>query len=102
MLVWGLNVLYDEANVNDTGAATQGTCIAFNVATDCLTAETILFPDGSTLNFQGIERRGAPSARNIVGDSERYLGAIRTMVAVPSAASLFWTKTIKSAAPSVQ
>src|SRR4051812_41895070 len=49
MLVWGPNALYDQADVNDTGATTQGTCIAFNAKSDCLAAETILFPDGSTI-----------------------------------------------------
>jgi hypothetical protein len=100
MLVWGPNALYDEADVKDTGATTQGTCIAFNANGDCLAAETILFPDGSTLEFQGIERSGGvPSARTIVGGSGRYLGAIGTMAAVPSADLLLWTKTIEIAPP---
>jgi hypothetical protein len=100
MLVWGPNALYDEADVNDTGATTQGTCIAFNANGDCLAAETILFPDGSTIEFQGIERSGGvPSARTIVGGSGRYLGAIGTMAAVPSADLLLWTKTIEIAPP---
>jgi hypothetical protein len=100
MLVWGPNALYDEANATDTGATTQGTCIAFNASGDCLAAETILFPDGSTLEFQGIERAGGvPSARTIVGGSGRYLGAIGTMAAIPSADLLLWTKTIEIAPP---
>jgi hypothetical protein len=75
-----------KTDINDTGATTQGTCIAFNASSDCLAAETILFPDGSTIEFQGIERGGGmPSARTIVGGSGRYLGAIGTMAAVPSA-----------------
>jgi hypothetical protein len=102
MLVWSPNALYDEANVNTPGAMTQWTCIAFNVAAHCLAAETILFLVGSTLEFQGIERRGAASARSIIVGSRRYLGAIGTMVAVPSADLLLWTKTIESAAPSGQ
>ncbi len=86
MLVWGPNALYDEGDATDTGATTQGACIAFNAAADCLAAETILFPDGSTIEFQGIERAGGvPSARTIVGGSGRYLGALGTMTAVPSA-----------------
>src|SRR5215213_5238077 len=86
MLVWGPDPLYDEAGATDTGATTQGFCIAFNTAADCLATETILFPDGSTLEFQGIERSGgAPSARTIVGGSGRYLGASGTMTAAPSA-----------------
>ena len=99
MLVWGPNALYDETDSTDTGATTQGTCIAFNAESDCLAAETILFPDGSTLEFQGIERGGAPSARTIVGGSGRYLGAAGTMTAVPSADLTLWTKTIKIAPP---
>src|SRR5215212_11085182 len=92
MLVWGPNALYDEADVNDTGATTQGTCIAFNTNADCLAAETILFPDGSTIEFQGIEHGGGePSTRTIVGGSGRYLGAIGKMAAVPSADLLLWT-----------
>ena len=100
MLVWGPNALYDGDNAIDTGATTQGTCIAFNANSDCLAAETILFPDGSTLEFQGIERgAGAPSARTIVGGSGRYLGAAGTMTAVPSADLTLWTKTIEIAPP---
>jgi hypothetical protein len=76
MLVWGPNAFYDEADVNDTGATTQGTCIAFN------------------------HGGGEPSTRTIVGGSGRYLGAIGTMAAVPSADLLLWTKTIEIAAPS--
>ena len=99
MLVWGPDPLYDDANDNDTGATTQGTCIAFNEKSDCLAAETILFPDGSTLEFQGIERGGAPAVRTIVGGSGRYLGAIGTMTAAPSADLKLWTKTIEFAPP---
>ena len=100
LLVWGPNALYDEADANDTGAATQGTCIAFNAASDCIAAETIVFPDGSTLELQGIERGGGvPSARTIVGGSGRYLGAVGTMAATPSADLTRWTKTIDIAAP---
>jgi hypothetical protein len=98
VLVWGPNALYDADNATDTGATTQGACIAFNASSDCLTAETILFPDGSTLEFQGIERgAGAPSARTIVGGSGRYLGAAGIMTAVPSADLTLWTKTIEIA-----
>jgi hypothetical protein len=100
MLVWGPNALYDEANVNDSGATTQGTCIAFDANSDCLDAETILFPDGSTLEFQGIERGGAPAVRTIVGGWGRYLGAVGTMTAASSADLLLWTKTIEITAAS--
>src|SRR5215212_2570355 len=100
MLVWGPDPLYDEANVNDSGATTQGSCIAFSANSDCLAAETIVFPDGSTLEFQGIERAGGvPSVRTIVGGSGRYLGAVGTMTASPSADLELWTKTIMIAPP---
>ena len=100
MLVWGPNALYDEADTSDTGATTQGTCIAFNAASDCIASETIAFPDGSTLEFQGIERGGGvPSARTIVGGSGRYLGVAGTMAASPSADLMLWTKTIEIAPP---
>ena len=100
MLVWGPNALYDQATANDTGATTQGTCIAFNTASDCIASETIVFPDGSTLEFQGIERGGGvPSARTIVGGSGRYLGATGTMEVSPAADLTLWTKTIEIAAP---
>ena len=101
MLVWGPNALYDEADANDTGATTQGTCIAFNAAADCLAAETILFPDGSTLEFQGIERALARHRRGPSSAAQGAIsGAIGTMMAVPSAALLLWTKTIEIAPPS--
>lgn len=100
MLVWGPNALYDEADANDTGATTQGNCIAFNATSDCLAADTILFPNGGLLKFQGIERGDVPAVRTIVGGSGRYLGAIGTMTAAPSADLLLWTKTIEITAPS--
>ncbi len=100
MLVWGPNALYDEADTTDTGAVTQGACIAFNAESDCIASETILFPDGSTLEFQGIERGGGvPSARTIVGGSGRYLGAAGTMSVTPSADLTLWTKTFEFAPP---
>lgn len=100
MLVWGPNALYDESDEGDTGATTQGACIAFTASSDCIASETIVFPDGSTLEFQGIERGGgAPSARTIVGGSGRYLGAVGTMAASPSADLTLWTKTIEFAPP---
>ena len=100
MLVWGPNALYEETNATDTGATTQGTCIAFNANSDCLAAETIIFLDGSTLEFQGIERDGGePSTRTIVGGSGRYLGAAGTMTAVPSVDLTLWTKTIEIVPP---
>ena len=100
MLVWGPNALYDEGDADDTGATTQGACIAFNAALDCIASETIVFPDGSTLEFQGIERGGGvPSNRTIVGGSGRYLGAIGTMAVAPSEDLTRWTKTLEITAP---
>jgi hypothetical protein len=88
-----------KSDANDTGANTQGTCIAFKAPSDFLAAETVLFPDGSTLDFQGIERGNALAVRTIVGGSGRYLGAIGTMTAAPSADLSRRTKTIELAVP---
>ncbi|MBA2598398.1 MAG: hypothetical protein H0V00_17385 [Chloroflexia bacterium] len=100
MLVWGPNALYNEADTTDTGATTQGACITFNAEADCIANESILFPDGSTLELQGIERGGGvPSMRTIVGGSGRYLGAAGTVDVTPSADLLLWTKTFTFAAP---
>lgn len=100
MIVWGPNVLYDESNAADTGAVTQGSCIAFDDAANCVGTETIVFADGSTLHFQGVERGGdVSSMRTIVGGSGRYLGATGTMSVAPSADLTLWTKTIEIAAP---
>jgi hypothetical protein len=95
VMVWGPDALYDAANTTDTGATTQGSCFALNANFDCVAQETILWPDGSTLEFQGIELGGGvPSMRTIVGGSGRYLGAIGTMSVEPSADLTLWTKTI--------
>ena len=100
MIVWGPNALYDEPNASDTGAVTQGSCIAFDDSSNCVGTETIVFADGSTLHFQGVERgSGVPSMRTIVGGSGRYLGATGTMSVEPSADLTLWTKTIEFAAP---
>jgi hypothetical protein len=95
VMVWGPDPLYDATNVNDTGATTQGSCFALNANFDCVAQETILWTDGSTLEFQGIELGGGvPSMRTIVGGSGRYLGAIGTMSAEPNDDLTLWTKTI--------
>jgi hypothetical protein len=100
MIVWGPNALFDESNATDTGAVTQGSCIAFDDSANCVGTETIVFADGSTLHFQGVERGGGvPSMRTIIGGSGRYLGATGTMSVEPSADLLLWTKTIEIAAP---
>src|SRR5215212_726063 len=51
--VWGPNPLFDAENAEATGASTQGTCVSLNAAFDCVAAETVIFPDGSTLEIQG-------------------------------------------------
>ena len=103
MIVWGPNALFDETDTSDTGAVTQGACIAFDASFTCVGNETIVFLDGSTLEFQGVERGGGESSlRTIVGGSGRYLGATGTMSVEPSADLTRWTKTIEFGAPARQ
>jgi hypothetical protein len=94
--VWGPNPLFDETNTTDTGAVTQGSCIGINTNFDCLVNETIIFPDGSTLEIQGLQP-GQPvaSVRTIVGGSGQYLGATGTVAVSPSEDLAVWTKTIE-------
>lgn len=94
--VWGPNPLYDETATNDTGAVTQGSCIGINSEFDCLVNETIIFPDGSTLEIQGLQP-GKPvaSVRTIVGGTGQYLGATGTVSVSPSADLALWTKTFE-------
>jgi hypothetical protein len=99
MQIWGPNPLYDEQDGRDTGATTQGTCIALNAAHDCIVTETILFPDGSTLQIQGVELASGESTRTIVGGSGRYLGATGSVVVEPTADQSRWQKTIEIAGP---
>jgi len=99
--VWGPNMLADAATGEDTGATTQGTCVALAVTFDCLATETIRFPDGSTLEIQGVQAGGgAASTRTIVGGSGRHRGATGTVTVAPTADLAIWTKTIVLAAPS--
>lgn len=94
--VWGPNPLFDETNTTDTGAVTQGSCIGINANFDCLVNETIIFPDGSTLEVQGLQPGGSvPSERTIVGGSGQYLGATGSVAVAPSEDQAVWTKTIK-------
>jgi hypothetical protein len=96
MIVWGPDPLFDEFDISDTGATTQGTCVAINIAGDCLVRETIVFPDGSTLELQGIQPGATEtSTRTIVGGSGQYLGASGTVTVEPSADGLLWTKTFE-------
>jgi hypothetical protein len=93
MLIWGPNSLYDEANKVDTGAMTHGVCVWFNTDGDCLLYETITFPDGSTMETQGIQPGAAvPSERTIVGGSGEYLGVTGTIHIEPSDDFQVWTR----------
>jgi hypothetical protein len=94
MRVWGPNPLYDASNTSDTGATTQGVCIALNAAFDCVLTETIVFPDGSTLELQGVGPGTGSSERTIVGGSGDYLGATGVMTVEPTSDLSIWKKTI--------
>jgi hypothetical protein len=94
--VWGPNPLYDEANSSDTGATTQGSCVALDASFSCVLVETIVFPDGSTLQFQGVELEGTTaSVRTIVGGSGAYLGATGIAAVAPTDDFSLWTRTIE-------
>jgi len=94
--VWGPNPLYDETNSDDTGATTQGSCVALDASFSCVLVETIVFSDGSTLQFQGVELGGAtPSVRTIVGGSGAYLGATGIAEVAPTDDFSLWTRTIE-------
>lgn len=96
MIVWGPDPLYDETNTTDTGATTQGVCVVFNVTGDCLLNETIVFPDGSTIEIQGIEAgETVVSTRTIVGGSGRYLDVRGTVTVEPASDLSSWTKTFE-------
>jgi hypothetical protein len=100
LLVWGPDPLYDAANETDTGATTQGSCMALNTAGDHHCTETIVFPNGSTLEIQGVQPAGdGPSSRTIVGGSGQYLGASGTMLVDPSADLSTWEKTLEMVLP---
>jgi hypothetical protein len=95
-IIWGPNPLFDETGETDTGAVTQGVCTAFTVEGDCLLLETIVFPDGSTLELQGIQPGEAkPSTRTIVAGSGIYLGARGTVSVAPTEDRAVWTKTFE-------
>ena len=94
--VWGPNPLFDADNVANTGATTQGSCVAMNDGGDCLAQETVVFPDGSTLEIQGIQLGGGqPSTRTIVSGSGAYLGAVGTLTVAPTEDETVWTKTFE-------
>ena len=94
LIIWGPNPLHDETD-SDTDATTQGVCTAIHSG-DCLLIETIVFPDGSTLELQGVQP-GTPmeSTRSIVGGSGVYLGASGVVTVEPSADLSVWTKTFE-------
>jgi hypothetical protein len=99
LTIWGPNPLFSEDNASDTGATTQGTCVTLHVLETCLANETIIFPDGSTLQIQGVELADGSSLRTIIGGSGRYLGAAGTVTVSPSEDQTLWTKTIEIAPP---
>ena len=100
--IWGPNPLYDEANTTDTGATTQGTCTLLNPEFQCVLVETIQFPDGSTLQLQGVELNEETSLRVIVGGSGRYLGAIGVVTVEPTDDRKEWIKRFEIILPGEQ
>jgi hypothetical protein len=100
--VWGPNPLYDETNTTDTGAVTAGSCAALDAIFNCVVVETITFPDGSTLQFQGGAESSGPPApfhRTIVGGSGQYLGTVGTAVVVPNDDETLFTRTFEVVVP---
>lgn len=95
LIIWGPNPLYDEANETDTGVTTQGVCTAL-ASGDCMLIETLVFPDGSTLELQGIQPgEPQPSTRAIVAGTGQYLGARGIVTVEPTEDREFWSKTIE-------
>ncbi len=66
--MWGPNPHFEAANASDSKSTTQVPCVALNAANDCPADESVVFPDGSTLEIQGVQRGGGPG---------RYLGSAR-------------------------
>jgi hypothetical protein len=96
LTVWGPDPLYDAANEVDTGALTQGSCLALNAEGDNHCTETIVFADSSTLAIQGVQLGGGgPSLTTIVGGSGIYLEAHGTLTVTASDDFLLWTKTFE-------
>ncbi len=96
LIVWGPNALYDETNITNTGATTQGFCVVLDASGICELTETIVFPDGSTIELQGVQAGGSgPSTRTIVGGSGQYLGATGTVGIQPSEDLSTWIKTFE-------
>jgi hypothetical protein len=96
MIVWGPDPLYDETNTVDTGAVTYGTCVMVNDEGDCMANMTILFPDGSAIQIQGLEPGATvTSVKTIVGGTGEYAGATGTLIDDPSPDRSTWTKTLE-------
>lgn len=96
VIVWGPDPLFDEADRTDTGATSQGTCVTFGDDGACMLNETILFPDGSTIELYGIQAGGSdPSTRTIIGGSGMYRGATGSVTVIPSADLTTFTKTFE-------
>jgi len=93
LIVWGPNPLYDAENVLDTGATTQGLCIAINAGADCMLVETITFETGGTLDIRGM-RPGEPVASEwtIVGGSGSFRGVTGTVTVSPTADPTIWAR----------
>jgi hypothetical protein len=93
--VWGPNPFYDEKNITDTGATTQGTCVLLHDLSTCLASETIVFEDGSTIVVQGIQTDPSdPTARPIVGGTGQWLGATGTLTVQTNEDRTIWTKIL--------
>ncbi|MGE3798740.1 MAG: hypothetical protein AB7G88_12980 [Thermomicrobiales bacterium] len=96
MIVWGPNALFDAADETDTGATTQGACITLDGSGQCILIETIHFPDGSTIELQGIQAAGSDdSTRTIVGGSGIYRGATGNVTVEPTDTLTVWVKTFE-------
>ncbi len=69
---------------------------ALNASFACVLTETITFPDGSTLQFQGVGQGGTtPSVRTIVGGSGAYLWATSIAAVAPTDDFKLWTRTLE-------
>jgi hypothetical protein len=98
--VWGPNALYDEANEVDTGAVTQGSCLALVAGSMNHCTETVVFADGSTLEIQGVQRGpDETSVTTIVGGSGDWLGAAGTVTVTSNSDGTLWTKTFEIVIP---
>jgi hypothetical protein len=96
MILWGPDPLFDETNTADTGAVTYGMTVIVNPDGERFATITFIFPDGSTIEAQGIESGGTtPSVKTITGGSGAYLGARGTLTDTPSEDRSTWTHTFE-------